>query len=289
MMMLTTVVEQFNTARLRASFLCLALICVPATAALVGTSFDLARRMPRREIYRGVFYESWQGEHGVVHLIEVDLTAPGVDLYLTPLDADAKANGHQYRLDYVRNVARAEGLAVAVNGTMFSSDSYLVPMVGDFATSIDTIVADHEISHLHERDFMLWFDDLLKPHLEITKPARPEVLERAKWAVGTQNLSIQGKETRPNDGRRDKRCALGLDPSSRKLWIGVFQSASARDVRDQLLQTGAHYVMLLDGGDSTSFYLGGRAHRVPHGLRFGGQFPVATVLGIRADPILDPL
>jgi hypothetical protein len=289
MLMITSTAERLNTVRLRAVFLCIALICVPAAAALIGDSFNSARRTPRREIYRGVFYETRQGEHGSVHLVEVDLTAPGVDFYLTPLDADAKANGHQYRLDYVRNVARAEGLAVAVNGTMFASDSYLAPMVGDFATSIDTIVADHEISHLQARDFMLWFDDRFTPHLETARPARPDVLERAKWAIGTQNLAIRGKGPRPNDSARDKRCALGLDPASRTLWIGVFESASRRDVRDQLMQAGAHYVMILDGGDSTSFYLGGRAYRVPHGLRFGGQLPVATVLGIRADPILDPL
>lgn len=274
---------------MRVIFIGFCLICAPGAAAWMGARLSFAPPIHRLEVYRGIHYQTSRDENGIVHLIEVDLSSPGIDLYLTPLNEDARVNGHQYRLDYVRNVARAEGLAVAVNGTMFSSDSYLMPMVGDFATSIDTIVADHQVSHLQARDFLLWFDDSFTPNLETKRPAPPEALKQAKWAVGTQNLATRGVKRGAGDGRRDKRCALGINPDARKMWIGVFESASREEVRQRLVNAGAQHVMLLDGGDSTSLYLGGRAYHVPHGLRFGGQRPVATVLGIRADPILDPL
>jgi hypothetical protein len=276
-------------ARLRFCFVCFCLVCVPAAAAWISEGLTMAQPIPRREIYRGVYYQSSEELQGMVHLIEVDLQAPGIELFLTPRNADASASGHQYRLDYVRNVARAEGLAVAVNGTMFSSDSYLVPMVGDFGTSIDTIVSNYELNHLQPRDFMLWFDDKLNPHLETTRPAPPAALNAAKWAIGTQNLATRGKTPRTSDERRDKRCAIGVDIAKQKLWIGVFASASRNEVRELLWRAGAEYVMSLDGGDSTSLYLGGRAFNVPHGLRLGGQRPVATVFGIRADPLLRPI
>jgi exopolysaccharide biosynthesis protein len=69
--------------------------------------------------------------------------------------------------------------------------------------------------------------------------------------------------------------------------IGVFESATQIEATRVLMRAGAQYVMTMDGGDSTSLYLGGRARGVPNGLRFGGQRPVATVIGIKADPILD--
>lgn len=277
-----------KNSKLRTAVAVLCLVGTTAAAAWTGSRFSIGRATPRTEIFRGVFYRSLLAEHGMIHLIDIDLSRPGIDLYLTPKDAAAVAGGFQYRLDYVRNVARAEGLAVAVNGTLFSSDSYLVPMVGDFAASVDTIVANHEISHLHPRDYLLWFDEQLTPQLEQVRPTPSDVLRKAKWAVGGQALVAPGTRW-SSDDRRDNRTLLGVDPDRRRLWLGVFQAATDQEAVDVLLRDGAKYVMLIDGGDSTSLYFGGRTNGVPGGLRFGGQKPVATVIGIKADPILPPL
>jgi hypothetical protein len=217
------------------------------------------------------------------------MSAPGIDLFLSPPNLDAKASGHEYRLDYVRNIARSEGLAVAINATLFGSDSYVIPMVGDFATSLDTVVSSYKINHLEAHDYMLWFDDNLTPHVEKTRPAPLEALKRAKFAIGTKNLAIRGRNPGSINNQKDKRCALGVDPDRRKIWIGMFELASRPHATEVLMRAGAEYVMMLDGGDSASLYLGDRSNGVPHGLRFGGQRAVATVFGVKAYPILDPL
>jgi hypothetical protein len=253
----------------------------------VGANFAYAPQIPRTEIYRGVYYECTQERGGAVHLIEVDLGRPGIELYLTPVDPDALARGHEYRLDYARNEAREEGLSVAVNGNVFSSDSYLLPMVGDFATNHDTIVANHKLNHLNPRDYLLWFDKDLRPHCETVRPAPPDVLQKAKWGIGGIDLSTKGGGQIYQGGPRDKRCVVGIN--HKRMWIGVLESATQGEAVDVLMRAGAEYVMALDGGNSTSLYLGGRSRGVPGGLRFGGQQPVATILGIKADPILDPL
>jgi hypothetical protein len=267
---------------------CICFIATPSAAAWIGTFISPHRETPRTEIYRGVYYSTYRESFGAVHLVEVDLTRPGIDLHLTPLESDAVAAGYQYRLDYVRNAARAEGLAVAINGPFFSADSYVVPMVGDFARGVESIVADHRISHLNPLDYMLWFDDQLTPHVDTSRPTLPATLRKAKWAVGGRALAIRGAKPR-GESARDKLACLGVDTDGKRLWLGVFESATDREANEVMMRAGAQYVMGLDGGDSTSLYLGGRAHGVAGGLRFGGQRPVATIVGIRADPIVDPL
>lgn len=272
---------------LRTLLVCTGLLCIPGAAAWVGAHFAYAPQIPRTEIYRGVFYESREINGSTFHLIEIDLSRPGVELYLTPVDRAAFARGHEYRLDYVRNAARAEGLAVAINGPVFSSDSYLLPMVGDLATSRDTIVSNHKLNHLNPRDFLLWFDKNLTPHSETVRPAPLDVLQQARWAIGGIDLSTSGSRSLHPGGSRDKRSTIGINDT--KLWLGVFESATQEEAIEFLMHAGAQHVMTLDGGNSTSLYLGGRTRGVPGGLRFGGQRPVATVIGVRADPILDPL
>jgi hypothetical protein len=268
---------------------CLCLAAIPCLAAWVSTFFAYSRETPRIEIYHGVYYQTTQLPNGLAHLVEVDLTCPGIDLFLTPIQPDAAANGHEYRLDYVRNVARAEGLAVAVNGGVFNSDSYLVPMVGDFATSRDTIVAERQLNHLNPRNYILWFDDDLTPHAEATKPAPLAALQKARWAIGGIDLAISGRKLRLKRDGLETRTILGLNPDRKTLWIGIFESATRKEATELMMNAGADHVMTLDGGASTSLYFGGRTRGVQRGLQVGGQRPVATVIGIKADPILDPL
>src|SRR5262249_52107383 len=123
------------------------------------------------EIFQGVTYGcrrlSRTGEgSGAVHWVRIDLTAPGIELYVTPLDPTAVARGWQYRLRRIKDILTAEKLAVSVNGTLFTSDSnWLMRLPGDFASSVETVVADHVVSHVWEHTYLLWFDSSLVPHL----------------------------------------------------------------------------------------------------------------------------
>ena len=119
---------------------------------------------------------------GLVHWAIVDLAAPGIELYVTPLDPQAVARGWQYRLRRIGDVVDKESLAVVVNGTLFGPDSGWWPwMTGDLANGVETVVADHVVSHLWEHTYLLWFDDQLTPHLRPSKPPTTAELSRAKW------------------------------------------------------------------------------------------------------------
>ena len=61
------------------------------------------------EIFEGITYgcerlqPSEEGS-GFVYWVRIDLTVPGIELYVTPKDPTAVAQGWQYRLRWVGNV-----------------------------------------------------------------------------------------------------------------------------------------------------------------------------------------
>jgi len=87
-----------------------------------------------RDIFLGVTYgcerlgRTEQG-HGMLHWARVELGAPGIELYVTPLDPSALEHGFQYRLRWIEDVLRDERLAVAINGTLFTSKPTWRPLV----------------------------------------------------------------------------------------------------------------------------------------------------------------
>ena len=131
----------------------------------------LHRRGPQAPtpIFAGVTYRaeriaSTEEGGGLLHVVTVDLAAPGIELYVTPLDPEAVAQGWQYRLRRIGDVLEKEHLAVAINGALFTSRSpWWFRMSGDLAKGVETVVADHVVSHIWEHTYLLWFDDQLAP------------------------------------------------------------------------------------------------------------------------------
>src|SRR5262249_58709179 len=113
------------------------------------------------------------------------------ELYVTPLDPEAVAHGWQYRLRPIEDVVEREHLAVAVNGTYFTtaSGSWL-RFSGDLARSMQTLISDHVIAYGPWGASLLWFDSDLAPHVLQSSSAAEAVLTRGKWAVGAQDLQV---------------------------------------------------------------------------------------------------
>jgi len=213
-----------------------------------------------------------------IHWVRIDLTAPGIELYVTPLDAAAVAHGRQYRLRRIKDVVDRENLAVAINGTMFASDSnWLIRMPGDFASSVETVVADHVVSHIWEHTYLLWFDDELTPHLRLSKPPTGAELAAAKWGIGGQVWP--GRDRSP-----DSRTAVAIDGARKLLYLAIGQYISPHLMLQKLADLGAEDGILLDGGGSSSMALGEAVKGVRAGT-YGGWRPVATQFGVRALPL----
>jgi hypothetical protein len=245
-----------------------------------------------REIFSGVTYgcerlQRTEEGDGVLHWMRVDLAAPGIELYVTPLDPRAVTEGWQYRLRWIDEVVREEYLAVAINGTLFTSKhSWLPRLPGDLAKGVETVVSDHVASHFWEHTYLLWFDDDLNPHLRPSKPPKPEELRQAKWGIGGQAVWLHDGQVWSSSGRQpDARTAIGIDPQRKLLFLAVAQWASPHLMLERLAKLGARDAMLLDGGGSSAMAIGDDARGVARGALFGGLRPVATFFGVRARPL----
>jgi hypothetical protein len=130
-------------------------------ALALGTflALDLASRdrgapRPPTEIFTGITYgreriEPTEEKGGMLHWARIDLSAPGIGLYVTPLDRHAVARGWQYRLRRVGKVVERQHLALAVNAMLFATGSNwreLLP--GAYARGVETAIADHAVSHV---------------------------------------------------------------------------------------------------------------------------------------------
>jgi hypothetical protein len=242
------------------------------------------------EIFTGVSYgcrvlPATPEGSGPMHWARIDLIAPGVELYVTPTDPALEGTGYHYRLKRVGSVARTEGLAVAVNGSLFTKESFPVPgyWPGLRANGVETAVADGRVSHVWEHTYLLWFDAARVPALERQKPPSADVLARARWGIGGQGVGLMDGRVRDGLERNpDARTAIGIDPQRLWLFLAVFESASPRRALEELAALGARDGMLLDGGGSTAMVIGPGATGVRPGTVLGGWRPVATHFGVRA-------
>lgn len=267
------------------------LLC--AGLAAVGGAFwwNRPQPLPPTEIFRGVVYRCEQlaagpEASGLMHLVRVDLTAPGVSLYITPVDREAEAAGWEYRLRWPSAVAHDEQLAVLVNGPLFVAESSPLPLPGEMARSLDTLVADHEVNHIHEHSYLLWFEDDLTPHLETEKPPPAEALAQARWAVGGQ--AVQLGEGRVNEFASrvpDRQVMLGIDSAGRQLYLAVFEHASPAAAAEILAQQGATDAISLDGGSSATLVIGAGATGIRPRTLCSPSHGIPTVIGIRALPV----
>lgn len=268
-----------------------------ALALLVGADSFYSGRCTTEPtaIFSGITYgcellERTEEGHGVLHWVRVELSAPGIELYVTPLDPSALANGFQYRLRWIDEVLRKEGLAVAINGALFTSEPRWRPRLpGDLAKGVETVVSDHVTSHIWEHTYLLWFDDGLNAHLRPSKPPRPEDLRKAKWGIGGQGVWLQGGRVWSGSDRKpDKRTAVGIDAERKLLFLTVAEWASPRLVLEQLAKLGARDGMLLDGGSSSAMAIGEGSRYLAGRTLIGGWRPVATFFGVRARRVDEP-
>jgi hypothetical protein len=268
-----------------------------ALTLFVGADSLHSKRCPpeHKSIFVGVIYgckllENSEEGHGIVHWARVELSAPGIELYVTPLESSAVSAGFQYRLRWIDDVVRKEGLAVIINGALFTSEPRWRPgLPGDLAQGMETVVSDHVTSHIWEHTYLLWFDDALNAHLRPAKPPSPEDLRKARWGIGGQGVGLRdGKVWSGSDRKPNKRTAVGIDAERKLLFLTVSEWTSPRLLLEQLSKLGARDAMLLDGGGSSAMAFGEGARNSDKGTLLGGWRPVATFFGIKARRIDNP-
>ena len=285
----------------------LVLVTLLIGAALAGWMFNPRDPVARTEIYQGVYYTcellpDTDAMGGLMHVIEVDLTAPGIELFITP--PDPRVVRHHapwtHRLRYVWQSAYREDLAATTNATFFSCrlskpgrPTVYVP--GDLASSVQTIIADGQTVQISKDTRLLWFERDLTPHFTAIKDMDDETMQRVHFAIGSAGdvgfpLISRGAPRiwRPADGSTEgvrPRTAIVISSAGRRLWLMTIDRCEPNVLAVQLRQLGATDAIILDGGKSSTMVLGRDARHVRPGTVTGGRRPVATAIGIRARPL----
>jgi len=159
-------------------------------------------------------------------------------------------------------------------------------MPGDLARSVETVVADHVVSHVREHTYLLGFDEQLRPSLSRTKPPTEAELAFAKWGIGGQGVHLwDGKVWPGSSSAPDARTAVAIDRPRNLLFLAVGEYISPRLLLERLAALGAKDGMLLDGGGSSAMAIGRGADGIRPGGLMGGWRPVATIFGVRARPL----
>ncbi|MCC7448755.1 MAG: phosphodiester glycosidase family protein [Anaerolineae bacterium] len=261
----------------------------------------------RQPLFEGIIYTREVRSNPrplVIHIVTVDLTAPGIGFLVTP---GKPTSGRQLAAQTTSKFRAAHRLQLAINGDFFDPwwsntpwDYY--PHVGDpvdvfgFASSTGTIYAT---------DRSNWTSSTL--YIAQDNKAQFNKPDGAVYNAISGNLIFldQGKFVdrsllQPYHAELHPRTAVGLTQDGRTLIIVVIdgrqpnysEGASIADVADVMLKYGAYTGLNLDGGGSSTLVAQGKSgesvvlnspidNRIP-----GRERPVANHLGIYARPVI---
>lgn len=240
------------------------------------------------EVYPGISYECRRYDgpavSGLAHFVTIDLTTPGLDLFITPVNPEAVEAGWQYETRWLPWVVGDEDLAVAVNGTLFEqSGPWWAVWPGQWSRSLETIVVDGKENHIDPHSYLLWFDADLTPYIETQKPPSPEVIRQARWGISGQGVGVYGGKVSKfaNSSVVDRRNIVGFDSQNRKLFFMIFDAATEQKSLEIAAEYGANFATALDSGDSVGLVFGKNAQGLSRKSVVYPHRSLATILGVR--------
>jgi hypothetical protein len=274
--------------------------------------YRLATRPARapvvRSLFQGVTYERHvrnQPRPLLFHVIQVDLTAPGIDFLVSPPQPTDK--GLETSADTVPGFLARHQVQVAVNGSYFfphqvRSPFNYYPHVGDGTNTMGVgisngdrysqaeagwaalcIVSNRDI-RITDRDCPANTQQGIAGDIQFIKGAQ---LYQKGWVMLPENVVDQMPRT-----------AIALNQHATKLWMvvvdgrqkGYSEGVTLAELADFLIGLGADQAINLDGGGSSTLAIEHQGQpqvlnapfqaRVPMNLR-----PVANQLGLYARPL----
>ncbi len=231
----------------------------------------------------------------VLHIVTIDLTAPGIRVLVTP---DPPTVDHKTNARTVSEFLTEFKLQVAINANFFHPfreeapwDYY--PHTGDRVNNIGQMISNGQVSSPAQADW---------PVLCFAADHQAQIMANGTCPPGTQQavagnemLVVQGQRsphlTASDSPKSYPRTAVAIDKTGRKLWLIVadgkqrlysegLKSAELAEVARQL---GADRALNLDGGGSTTL-----AIATPTGAKVLNA-PIHTKIPLRERPVANHL
>lgn len=235
----------------------------------------------------------------VIHVADIDLTAPGIRLKVTPPEP---AEGRELRASTTREFLRRYELQLAINGSFFDPfipgglfDYY--PHSGDPVNVMGQSTSDGVTYSTSDgkRGTLCVMEG---PQIAIVRGGCPPGVEQA--LAGHLLLVDEGKVAKPKDFDPEPRTVVGIDAAGTRLTLmvvdgrqaGYSEGLSMRELAELCHELGLYTALNLDGGGSSTMVrerwlypalVNAPIHtRIP--LR---ERPVANHLGVAALPLQD--
>ncbi|MEL7520248.1 MAG: phosphodiester glycosidase family protein [Cyanobacteria bacterium J06649_5] len=296
-----------------------ALLGVVTAGAGMFYLYRLSRRPPRvpvvRSLFQGVTYERLVRNSPrpvLMHLVEVDLTAEGIDFVVTPPGAESVSASKTFKdlkvpADTVSGFLVGQGVQVAINGSYFTphhvqSPLHYYPKVGELAYPKGVAVSSGDryspaeegwaaLCILNPRDIRIAdYDCPTETQQGIAGDL--QFIKDGQFYTGGLEI-VEG-----NADRLMPRTAIAINQATTKLWLvvvdgrqkGYSEGVTLPELSELLISLGADRALNLDGGGSSTLVIdeGGVPSvlsapiqaRLPMMLR-----PVANHFGVYALPL----
>ena len=244
-------------------FLLLALVGFGQT---VETIQRPARQNASETLFQGITYKRLARSEPrplVIHLLEIDLTAPGIDFLVTPGDDTVEMD---LRARTTTEFAEEFSVQLAINGSFFKPfharlpwDYY--PQVGEPVDIKGFALSDQRV---YSDDFLDWpILCLAAEQVQIQQTACGS--EYTQGLAGNHLLLQDGLIVAPEKEARHPRTAVATNGSGTKLWLIVVdgrqpyysEGVTLTELAEIARETGADMALNLDGGGSSTMVLRG--------------------------------
>lgn len=290
----------------------IAAVGLGSLAAVLGLSYGvcLLKRPPRvgqmRPLFQGVSYERLVRESPrplVFHVMEIDLTMPGIGFLVTPQGLDP--GGKETLADTVPGFLQKSGAQVAINGSFFypmhvNHAFDYAPRVGEGVNVVGLAISAGKRYSAVEPD---WAALCIVDAQSLFISEAGDCPENTVHGLAGDRLFIKDGTLVPEASRNQlfPRTAIAVDATKETMWLAVVdgrqkgysEGVSLAELAEVLIARGADQALNLDGGGSSALAIaqGGSARvlnapiqaRVPTHQR-----PVANHLGVFAKPLKSP-
>jgi hypothetical protein len=279
----------------------LVLLALAVSLPLVVVRLLRPPRMDRTiEMFRGVSYVRQARSTPrplMVHIVEINLQAPGIGFLVTPGDS---SKGMEVTARTTSEFLEEFDLQIAINGSFsvpFRAGSFLwdyYPHSGEPVDVTGLAISNGETYS----DYDQWpVICITAERAKISQSSCPEGTLQA--LAGSQILVEDGKSVVEQDsGGLQPRTAVAVDEEGETLWLivvdgrqyGYSEGVTLDELADIAVESGADRALNLDGGGSSTLVIadgsGTRVLNSPIHTRVPmRQRPVANHLGVYAQPI----
>ncbi|MDJ0703163.1 MAG: phosphodiester glycosidase family protein [Leptolyngbyaceae cyanobacterium MO_188.B28] len=281
-----------------------------------------ALRRPPREalsnqpLFQGIVYSrrvEARPHPQIVHILDIDLTAPGLKPFVTPGFKDAQPNtssafGQESLAQRTSRFLQVHRLQVAVNANYFYPFREETlwdygPKEGEPANLLGLAISEGEVVSLPQQGWpaLCFFPQRAEIHASGDCPQGVEQAVAGNQVLlqnGQPTASVQALLNRPESEKPYPINIAAIDASGARLWLILSdgkqplysEGTTLQEMLDLLQTLGATTAVKLDGGGSTTLAIATDTssrvlNAVIHAKAPGQERPVGNHLGFFAEPV----